>query len=531
MPHLAPVKPHRCWLKQIALVSSVVGVGIWPVLGHPSLAQTATPKTTSLSQEQRVRHVVNRLGFGPAPEQMARVRAMGVEAYIQEQLNPTQLPEPNAMQQRLGQLTALNMPPEQILGVRRQGPQQRAQQNQPQPDQGQHNQIQMVSPLAAAVQPEFQQMRRQVLQESTEQRLRRAVYSRRQLQEAMVDFWFNHFNVDASRPQTSLWLADYEMQAIRPHVMGNFRELLGATARHPAMLTYLDNMLNTDPNSPGARGRFKGLNENYARELLELHTMGSQGGYTQKDVVALARILTGWGICRSAATLQYPSSGFCFDANRHDFGEKVFLGQRISGRGMPEVEQVLDILARHPATARQVSWKLAQYFVADQPSPALVNRLSQTYLASNGNIRSVLQALFRSPEFWQPQVYQAKFKTPYQYVVSSLRVTGADLQNPQIIANTLTQMGMPLYRAQAPTGYRLTQAEWLSPDAINRRINFANNFTAANAPGVSFNSPLTSELLTQTLGGVSPTLSQQLSRTPRPLQAALVLGSPEFMRY
>jgi uncharacterized protein (DUF1800 family) len=374
-------------------------------------------------------------------------------------------------------------------------------------------------------------MRQQVMRDATEQRLVRAISSRRQLQEVMVDFWFNHFNVDAGRPLTSLWIADYEMTAIRPHVFGNFRDLLGATARHPAMLTYLDNAFNTAPNSPGARGRFNGINENYARELLELHTMGSQGGYTQQDVGALARILTGWGVCRSPERLQTPGSAFCFDANRHDFSDKVFLGQRIPGRGMAELEQVLDILARHPATARQVSWKLAQQFVADQPPPALVNRLTQTYLASNGNIRTVLQALFRSPEFWQPQAYQAKFKTPYQYVLSSLRVTGADLQNPRVIANTLDQMGMPLYRCQVPTGYRTTQTEWLSPDAINRRINFANNFTAPVTPGVSFNGAVTPDRLIQTLGGVSPALQQQVSRSPKPLQAALILGSPEFMRY
>jgi uncharacterized protein (DUF1800 family) len=506
-------RSRRSWLGLGAI--SLMGLGM--AMGLQSTGVVASPaqRTIPLNATQRIRHVANRLGYGLTPGQLAEIEAMGLDAYIQTQLNPLTIPEPNPMQQRLWQLTALNLPPELLLGARRPDPTPRAD----------------FSPLATANSPTYAKLRQQVLQEATEQRLRRAMDSKRQLQEVMVDFWYNHFNVDASRPFSALWIADYEQRAIRPHLFGNFRDLLGATVRHPAMLGYLDNHLNTAPNSPGVRGRFRGLNENYARELLELHTLGAQGGYSQADVVALTRILTGWGICRSGSALQYPGSGFCFEANRHDFGEKVFLGQRISGRGMLELEQVLDLLARHPATARQISWKLAQYFVADQPPASLVNRLTQTYLASNGNIRTVLQTLFRSPEFWHPQVYQAKFKTPYQYVLSSLRATGAQLDNPQVIANTLTQMGMPLYRCGAPTGYRLTQAEWLSPDAINRRITFANRFTASATPGVRFAPSVTPERLTQTLGGLSVPLAQQVRRSPQPLQAALILGSPEFMRY
>jgi uncharacterized protein (DUF1800 family) len=225
------------------------------------------------------------------------------------------------------------------------------------------------------------------------------------------------------------------------------------------------------------------------------------------------------------------SNGFCFDTNRHDFGDKVFLGRRIAGKGEAEVEQALDILARHPATARFISFKLAQYFVADQPPSTLVNRLAERFSQTNGEMKAVLNTLFSSPEFWDGRTYNAKFKSPYYYVISSLRATGAQVDNPQTIVNTLNQMGMPLHRAPSPAGYANTQAAWLGADALNRRLNFAVNLGNQSLPGVSFPVLVSAQGLEQTLGGLSPQLRQTLATSPNPIQPALVLGSPDFMKF
>ncbi|WP_338038495.1 DUF1800 domain-containing protein [Neosynechococcus sphagnicola] len=398
-----------------------------------------------------------------------------------------------------------------------------------------------------------------LVEQSAQSRLLRASESPRQLQEVMVDFWFNHFNVFANKGLTRLWVGSYEASVIRPQSLGNFRQLLGATARHPAMLFYLDNWLNTAPDSPGARGRLKGLNENYARELMELHTLGVNGGYTQQDVVTLARILTGWGLCqdfgRQLAAIADPS-GFCFDSRRHDFSDKVFLGQRIKGSGIAEGEQALDILARSPATAHHLSYQLAQYFVADQPPAALVDRLAQRFIDTHGNIQAVLNTLFHSPEFWDTKYYNAKFKTPYQYVVSALRATDVSVQNLRPILGTLQQLGMPLYGCQTPDGYKNTQAAWLNPDAMTRRLSFATALasgrlplnqvpvnpdtpllpTPTMPPAMGVPSPQSGQTIDPqqlriTLGNPFTTQTQAaIANSPASLRAALMLGSPEFMR-
>jgi uncharacterized protein (DUF1800 family) len=370
--------------------------------------------------------------------------------------------------------------------------------------------------------------------ESAQGQILRAVLSQRQLETQMTDFWFNHFNVWIGNVSTRPWLESYVNQALRPYALGNFRALLGTTARHPAMLRYLDNWLNTGVGTPAARGNFQGLNENYARELLELHTLGVDGGYSQTDVIALAKIFTGWGF--PPPRVQGEVSGaFYFDPKRHDFSDKVFLGQTIKGTGMAEGEQALDILARHPATARHISYKLAQYFVADQPPPSLVNQLAQRYLATNGDIRQVLTILFKSAEFWNPQYYGAKFKTPYQYLISGLRATGANSINTMMARSTLIQMGMPVYGCSTPDGYKNTRGAWLNPDGMMRRLNIAvalgqGHFSKSPGPG----SPVpivTAEQLTQTLGDrFSSTTQSVVNTSPSQLQAALLLGSPEFMK-
>jgi uncharacterized protein (DUF1800 family) len=319
----------------------------------------------------------------------------------------------------------------------------------------------------------------------------------------------------------------YEEQAIRPHVLGKFRSLLEATAKHPAMLFYLDNWQNTAPDSPGARGRYKGLNENYARELMELHTLGINGGYTQQDVITLARILTGWGFPGGRQRANN-GSGFYFDATRHDSSDKVFLGQTIKGSGMAEGEQALDILARHPATARHISYKLAQYFVADEPPASLVDQLTKRFQETDGDIKAVLNTLFHSSEFLDPKYYNAKFKTPYQYLVSAIRATDTQVENYRTAAGVLRQMGMPVYGCPTPNGYKNTEEAWLSPDAVLRRISL----TAALVSGrFSGKSSVTAQQLATTLGNnFSPKTSQVIAANPEGMKAALILGSPEFMR-
>lgn len=494
------------------------------------------PADANPSANSKVLHLINRLSFGPRPGDVQKVEAMGIEKYIQQQLSPTTIPEPSQLTDRLAQLEYLKLNPIEVVQQFR--PQTVGQ--KPAPDVRKANQQKM----------------QELLQEAVEARLLRATESDRQLQEVMVDFWFNHFNVFANKGLTRLWVGSYEQDAIRPHTLGRFRDLLEATARHPAMLFYLDNWQNTAPNSPGAKGRFQGLNENYARELMELHTLGVDGGYTQQDVVALAKILTGWGFRRYGQSGDR-SNAFYFDAKRHDFSDKVFLGHTIKGSGIQEVEQALDILARHPATAHHISYQLAQYFVADHPPKSLVDRLTQRFQSTDGNIRQVLNTLFHSPEFWDSRYYHTKFKTPYQYVVSAFRATATPVSNPRFLQNTLQQLGMPLYRCSTPDGYKNTTEVWLNPDGMTRRLNLAAVLASGRLPAPVTNPtaivPAHSEVASLAPATRSPSLSntqtpvnatqlvkalglhlsaqtqQAIAASPAHLRAALILGSPEFM--
>jgi uncharacterized protein (DUF1800 family) len=388
-----------------------------------------------------------------------------------------------------------------------------------------------------------------VVREATEARLLRAVAGKRRLQEVMTDFWFNHFNVFAGKGLDRLWVGAFEEQAIRPHALGRFRDLLGATAKHPAMLFYLDNWQNTAPGSPGARKKEQGLNENYAREVMELHTLGVDGGYTQEDVVALARIFTGWGLPQGLRLDRSEANGFHFDARRHDNGTKIFLGHEIAAAGMAEGERALDILARSPRTAHHLAFELAQYFVDDRPDPALVDALAKVYLDSDGDIRTVLRALFASPQFRDSAGFDRKFKTPYEYVVSAIRLADVEVEDVRPMAGMLAQLGMPLYGCQTPDGYKNTRDAWLNADAMVRRLNFATALGAGRmriagptrespAPGQpaagmtdSGPQPLNANRLVAALGGLlgAKTLTAVAAAPPQ-LKAGLVLGSPEFMK-
>jgi len=495
-----------------------------------------------LAPEQQVVHVLNRLAFGPRPGDVERVRRIGVQQYIDEQLHPETIPLPAGLSARLDALETPKRSAGAALG----------------------DYLELRKEVRN--EEEGAKQRRRVEQqraarEEAEARLLRAIESSRQLEELMVDFWYNHFNVYAGKGIARALVASYERDAIRPYVLGSFRSLLGATAKHPAMLFYLDNVVSSTPR-PKARGRAQGLNENYARELMELHTLGVDGGYTQRDVTELARMLTGWTY--DQRRLVRDGETFRFDAGRHDQGTKTWLGHEIAPAGQLEGEYALDVLAMHPATARHISFQLAQYFVSDAPPPALVERMQQAWLASQGDIRTVLKTLFASAEFMDESALGAKFKTPYQFVVSAARASSAPLTNVAPLANAMSQLGMPLYGCQTPDGYKNTQEAWLNPDALTRRIAFATalaqgrlplaskpvmgppppmqNLAGSDAAPAMFMPPppaappapvpVDPARLQATLAGaLSPATLATLSRHPDNLRAAMVLGSPDFMQH
>ena len=327
-----------------------------------------------------------------------------------------------------------------------------------------------------------------VLNELTEARLQRAIYSRRQLEEVLVDFWVNHFNVFSGKGQVRMLLTSYERDAIRPHVLGRFHDMLLATARHPAMLFYLDNYQSQAPPDPSrqptpppnANVRRPGLNENYARELMELHTLGVNGGYTQKDVVEVARAFTGWTIFDVARVGE-----FDFNPAMHDRGEKVVLGQSIApGGGEGDGLRVLEILSRHPSTAAFISHKLAQRFVADDPPRTLVDRMAATFQKTGGNLRAVMETLLLSREFLSEGAFQAKTKSPLEMVVSSLRAFSADVSDTTATSQRLSDLGQPLYGKSEPTGYPNTGELWTNSAGLLARMNFATALMAGQISGV-----------------------------------------------
>ncbi|QGZ39466.1 uncharacterized protein (DUF1800 family) [Pseudoduganella flava] len=439
-----------------------------------------------LEGEAAAAHVLNRLAYGPRPGDVARVAGMGVQRYVDEQLNPQALQLPPALDERLRALStqqeAAGVTLARFLDARKAGGEMQRSVN---------------AQLGA---------------EAAEARVLRAVDSPRQLEEVMTEFWFNHFNVFAGKGEVRALAASFERDAIRPHVFGRFRDLLGATAHHPAMLFYLDNWLS----------KAGGLNENYARELMELHTLGVDGGYTQRDVTELARMVTGWTF--RPQKLARDGELFYFDPKRHDQGDKTWLGKPVEGRGkadsMREGEIALDILAMHPSTARHVSTKLARHFVRDVPPPALVERMTRTWMLSDGDIRAGLRTLFASPEFLDAGVAGAKFKTPYQYVVSAARAA-AVTPDVKRMAGALARLGMPVYGCQTPDGYDDTQEAWLNPDALGIRIGIA----------ATLGKEADAQVLEQALGTLlSPRTRDLAAAGPPKLRAALLLGSPDFMQ-
>ncbi len=397
--------------------------------------------------------------------------------------------------------------------------------------------------------------------ELMQSKLLRATYSERQLQEVMTDFWFNHFNVFIGKGPDRYLVTGYERDVIRPHALGKFRDLLLATAKSPAMLWCLDNWQSTGPDSVAAKRANNngkpapGLNENYAREVMELHTLGVNGGYTQKDVTELAKVLTGW-------TLEMPrlGGGYVFRPLRHEPGNKTVLGHVFQEDGEREGEAALAMLAAEPATARFISTKVAQRFVSDTPPTSLVDAMAKSFTESDGDIRAVLRTMLAAPEFWDPREYRAKVKTPLEFAVSALRATSAEITSMQSVAAALNRMGMPLYGAQPPTGYSMRGESWVNSSALLSRMNFALGLAtgklsgvrvdAAKLAGGSPDAEASLRTLEQTLvaGGVSfethqtiagrlndPAVTRsKLDDSPKPVNqgalAGLILGSPEFQR-
>ncbi len=487
---------------------------IWLLLANIAQSEPVNPKIV---------HLLNRLSLGIRSGEIEQVQKIGVDKYIQQQLNPDSIEEPTTLTDRLTKLDTINLSPIELF-------------QKYNPNRKVDGQQQLLS-----VKKVQQQQARQVTNQAIKARLWRSIYSQRQLNEVMVDFWYNHFNVYADKGIDKLWVGAYEQQAICPYAMGKFRDLLGATARHPAMLFYLDNWQNSAPNL-NKKGRATGLNENYARELMELHTLGVDGGYKQDDVIALSKILTGWGFKQPGQKIPDGYS-FQFNNNHHDFSDKTFLNQNIIGSGIGEGEQALDLLSRHPSTARQISFKLAQYFLTDNPPKALIDKLSRRFIATDGDIKLVLNTLFHSPEFWDRKYYGSKFKTPYQYTISAIRSTGVDVNNIKPLNDFLKQLGMPIYGCPTPNGYKNTQDAWLNPDSMTRRINYVTNLAKGKLPISASTTTPTNALATSQMVSINPmkllatlgnnfsTQTQQAISSSNPeIRAALILGSPEFMK-
>jgi len=378
--------------------------------------------------------------------------------------------------------------------------------------------------------------------ELTEQKLLRAVYSNRQLQEVLVDFWMNHFNVFNGKGPNRILLTSFERDAIRPYVFGKFKDMLLATARHPAMLYYLDNWQSQSPRddlpAPPAGARRPGLNENYGREIMELHTLGVDGGYTQADVIAVARAFTGWTIYDPQRFAEYQ-----FNPAFHDRKEKVILGHVIPAMGAEQDGvQVIDLLAHHPSTAAFISRKLAQRFVADDPPKSLVDRMAETFLKTDGDLRAVLQTLFSSTEFLSDAAWQAKVKSPLEMVVSAVRSVGGDVSDTFVLAQRIADLGEPLYGKVEPTGYPNTSEAWTNTAGVLGRINFASALTSDQIPGVKvdrdrFSGKRASDVAADLLNG-APSASTLAaiekgaggSAATSSLLPALVIGSPDFQR-
>jgi uncharacterized protein (DUF1800 family) len=550
------------------------------VLPMLALAADSNPPRKALTEDQKIIHVLNRLGFGARPGDIEKVRSMGLQKYIDQQLDPLSISDPVAdakvkklevFQMSTAEVFAKYPNPAALLrqlegGRRGQAEARKAREDEAKPADGK-----MPAERSEVATADEQRERRQKLQalyreydlrpanqilpQITANRVLRAVYSERQLQEVMVDFWQNHFNVFSGKAAVRWYIPSYERDVLRKNALGNFKDLLVGTAQHPAMLFYLDNFESVAPNAQvgnnnnrlqqllrngqlnprqrerikqrqgltdaeldqrikqmqnvGQRQRQRGLNENYARELMELHTLGVDGGYTQKDIVEVARAFTGWTIAdprgyrRSAADMikgnedrrlarlqraagvpdDIESGEFYFNERWHDKGAKTVLGQKVDEGGVKDGLKVIDILVKNPSTAKFIARKLAVKFVSDNPSEGLVKRVAEAFSKSSGDIKTTLRSLFTDKEFFAPENYRAKIKTPFELAVSSVRAIGGDTNGGPAMLAMLNKLGEVPYGYQAPTGYPDTAEDWVNTGALLERLNFAIAVASNRIPG------------------------------------------------
>ncbi len=504
----------------LALAASLIGISF------PSLAEMSVgPK--KLTEEQKIIHLLNRAGFGPRQGDVEKVKRMGIDKYIDLQLHPDRIND-SAINARLAAFPSLKMsnreisekyPQPQYL-ARRLGLRQPAPPGEAASPESEREQRETRQKIFAYYRENNLKPPQVILQELQGQKIVRAVYSERQLQEVMTDFWFNHFNIFWTKGADRVLTTDFEMRAIRPNTLGKFKDLLMATAKSPAMMFYLDNFQSTTPDMqmPGRsprrnqfrrnqgqlpppnnpqdgqmtdeqrraqiqnqlRNRQRGINENYARELMELHTLGVDGGYTQKDVQEVARCLTGW-------TIDRPLQGgtFIFREFMHDRGEKIVLGQKVNEGGIRDGEKVIDILVHHPNTAKFISTKLVRRFVSDNPPAALVDRVAAVYKKTDGDIREMVRTILTSSEFNSTEAYRAKIKSPFELAASAIRAMGADLSVTPAASQFIARMGQPLYLYQAPTGYPDRAEQWVNTGSLLERLNFGIALSANRVRGAA----------------------------------------------
>jgi uncharacterized protein (DUF1800 family) len=464
-----------------------------------------------LNDEQKTIHLLNRISFGPTPKEVQRVHRIGIRAYLNEQLAPQNIPD-GAVEEKVAGLKTMRLNSRELFEL------------YPPPKVAKEAGMAMGGVMTAP---------RMIIFELQQARLLRAVDSRRQLYELMVDFWSNHFNVFAAKGADRWLMTSYDRDTLRPHALGKFRDLLLATAQSPAMLFYLDNWLSVSPQAPAARApanvRRRGINENYAREIMELHTLSVAGGYTQDDVHEIARCFTGWTLRRPRGDAE-----FYFDPRLHDQGEKTVLGTRIASGGMEDGLRVIDLLARHPATAKFIAAKLVRRFVADDPPASLVQRAAEVFRRTDGDIRAIVLTILEAPEFFASEVYQAKVKKPIEYVASALRLTEAETKVTPQLLRYLGRMGEPLFLAQPPTGYPDVGSSWISSDMLLTRMNFALDLAANRIDGARVQSQALPDIQALARMVAPDSLSSAtrvaLTEAAEADQLALLLAAPEFQR-
>lgn len=532
------------WLKRSIAILLFIASSAFIVADKGSSSIRMPYQQAGLTKEQAAAHLLNRFSFGIQPGQIQEVVKMGLENWLKQQLEAS-LPDIE-LDKRLSTFDALKMSNETIVNqylnpgqIILLGIQEKIIRNDSLRDTDREKYRQELARVmqASGVKP-VQELHRQLVN----QKILRAVYSHNQLKEVLTDFWFNHFNVSLTKGQSQQYVMTYERDAIRPHVLGNFRDMLLATAKHPAMLEYLDNALSVsndnerarrqqnnamlraareraegrlnDTSKPGnallqqavAARRSQGLNENYAREVMELHTMGVDGGYTQKDVTEVARALTGWSVrpmnkkgpairlVENFSEEQLKRRGlmiegdFLFRGDKHDEGEKIILGKKYNGKdGYDEGLTVLNTLASHTSTAKFISTKMAIRFVSDEPSQALIKTLTNTYQQTEGNIKAMIIAMVNHPDFWSKKALREKIKSPFEFAISALRATKAQVMQPFQIFNWCSKMGQRIYYYQAPTGFPDRANFWINSGALLNRMNFGLALATQKIPGVRIN--------------------------------------------